>query len=450
MRLMRSGKWLLAVILCVGFSGSDLARALEDPILRTETTVLSNGLTVLTLEDHTTPVVSFQMWVKAGSRDESRYTGIAHLFEHMMFKGSKNVAPEEHARLIESRGGRVNAYTSNDVTVYFEDVTAESLPLVIELEAERVANLDISEATLKSERQVVLEERRMRTEDRPIGRAIEALFATTFTAHPYRWPVIGWRSDVEQVTVEACQEFFDTYYAANNLVLVVVGDFESEKTLAQIRRSFGKLKPREIPRNPTQEPEQDGERRVTIHFDLNSPVLAGAWHAPPTGHPDGPALDVLGQILSDGNSSRLYRKLVYEEEAALYASGAYWELKDAGLFYAFAGVRPGSSIQDVEKFFFAEVERLWNEPVSLRELEKAKRQIEVSAVDTLLTTSKIASWIGDDFVLRGRIRPLQERLDEIQAVTAEDVQRVAKKYLVPEQRTVVHVVADPVSRGDEK
>ncbi len=179
------------------------ASEFDDPAARAQIATLANGLTVVTLEDRATPVVSFQMWVRVGSVDEHRYSGLAHLFEHMMFKGSKRVAPEEHARLIQSRGGRINAWTSRDFTVYFEDVTSETLPMVIELEAERVANLDISEETLTSERQVVLEERRMRVDDRPTGVGYEALFALTFEAHPYRRPVIGWRSDVEKTTVEA-------------------------------------------------------------------------------------------------------------------------------------------------------------------------------------------------------------------------------------------------------
>ena len=417
--------------------------AIEDPAEWTRVTVLENGLTVLTLEDRTTPVVSFQMWVRVGSRDESRYTGLAHLFEHMMFKGSDNIAPEEHAKLVESRGGRLNAFTSRDFTVYFEDVPPESLPLVIDLEAERVAHLDISEETLGSEREVVLEERRMRTEDSPNGRAFEALLALAFQAHPYRWPVIGWRSDVEQATVEVAREFFDTYYSPNNITIAAVGDYDTEEALERIRRTFGRLRPAEIPRNPTAEPEQKGTRRTTVHLDVRSPLLAAAWHAPPTRHEDGPALDVLSQILSGGRSSRLYRNLVYEGQIALFAEGSYWELVDAGVFYAFAGVRPGASIDEVERRFFAEIARLHSEPVGQAELEKAKRQLEVSLVNGLLTSHALASRIARDYATFGRIRPLSERLDAIQAVTAEDVQRVAAKYLVDEMRSVVHVVAPP-------
>jgi zinc protease len=410
--------------------------------------VLENGLTVLTLEDRTTPVVSFQMWVRVGSRDESRYTGLAHLFEHMMFKGSDNIAPEQHAKLIEARGGRVNAFTTRDFTVYFEDVPPESLPLVIDLEAERVAHLDISEDTLGSEREVVLEERRMRTEDSPDGRAFEALLALTFEAHPYRWPVIGWRSDVERATVEVAREFFDTYYAPNNITIAVVGDFDTEECLERIRRTFGPLRPTEIPRNPTVEPEQKGSRRAVVHMDVRSPLLVAAWHAPPTGDDDGPVLDVVSEILSSGRSSRLYRNLVYEAQVALYAEGSYWELVDAGVFYAVAGVRPGADIGDVEDRFFAEIARLRSEPVGQDELEKAKRQLEVSLVNGLLTSHGLASRIARDYSTFGRIRPLSELLDAIQAVTAEDVQRVAAKYLVDDSRSVVHVVPPPEGGGN--
>ncbi len=338
----RKSRLLVSFFLGVALSNGEpsIARALEDPAAGLETTVLENGLTLLTLEDHSTPVVSFQMWVRVGSRDESFYTGIAHLFEHMMFKGSRNIASEEHARLVGGRGGRINAYTSRDVTVYHEDITAESLPLVVALEAERVANLDISSETLESEREVVLEERRMRTEDRPAGLAFEALAALAWQAHPYRWPVIGWRADVEAVTVEACRDFFETYYSANNIVVVIVGDIDPVEVRALVEREFGGIRRAdEIPRNPTRVVEQRGERRTTIHYDARIPLLYAGWHAPKIGDPAGDALDVASQILSAGRSSRLYRKLVYESEQALYAQGGYWAMQQAGLFFAVAGVR---------------------------------------------------------------------------------------------------------------
>jgi zinc protease len=243
------------------------------------------------------------------------------------------------------------------------------------------------------------------------------------------------------------RDFFSSYYAPNNITISVVGDFDSEEALERIRRAFGTLRPSEIPRNPTAEPEQKGARRSVVHVEVRGPLLAAAWHAPPTGHDDGPALDVLSQILSDGRSSRLYRNLVYESQLALFARGSYWELASAGLFYAFAGVRPEASIDEVERRFFAEISRLRNEPVSRAEIDKAKRQLEVSLVNGLRTNHALASRIARDHATFGRIRPLSERLEAIQAVTAQDVQRVAAEYLVDDHRSVVHVVP-PADGGD--
>lgn len=427
--------------LSVALMASPSWAELSDPVERLEMFELDNGLRILTIEDHSTPVVAFQMWVHAGSKDESFHTGIAHLFEHMMFKGSENIGEEEHARLIGARGGRINAYTSRDVTVYHEDVTSESLPLVIDLEAERVSRLNISQENLDDEREVVLEERRLRIEDNPGGLAFEALAALSFQAHPYHWPVIGWRADIEAVTLEACRRFFDTYYSPNNITIVIVGDFDTQQAVAQIEQAFGELEPAaEIPRNPGKVVPLRGERRSVIHYDVQAPLLYAAWHAPATGHPDADALDVTSQILSAGRSSRLYRALVYDREEALYAQGGYWEMQEAGLFFGVAGVRPGVEIGSVEEGFFAEVERLRTEGVEEAEVAKAKRQLEVSLVNGLSTAHALASRVGRESVLTGRVRPLQERLEAIRAVTAEDVQRVAQTYLNPERRSVVHVV----------
>lgn len=416
----------------------------RDPVESLSETVLDNGLRVLLLEDHRTPVVAFQIWVDAGSSDESFHTGIAHLFEHMMFKGSKNIAEEVHAQLINERGGRINAYTNRDVTVYHEDVTAESLPLVIDLEAERFKNLDISASTLESERQVVLEERRLRTEDSPDGRGFEALAALVWQAHSYRWPTIGWRSDVEQVTVEACQEFFDTYYAANNLTVVIVGDFETARTLDRIKRTFGRLESAaKIARSPTTVVEQKGERRADVLFDVQIPLLYAGWHTPPSGHPDGEALDLASQILSGGRSSRLYRSLVYEEEKALYAYGGYMEFTDAGMFYAIAGARPGTPLEEVEALFMAEIDRVAKEGVSEDEVARAKRKMEVDLVSGLSTNHALASRIGREIVAFSRVRPLDERIAAIRAVSAEDIQRVVQTYLRDQSRSVIHVIPPP-------
>jgi len=424
---------------------------IDDSALRTRQTKLDNGLTVLTLEDHTTPVVAFQMWVRVGSSDEARVTGLAHLFEHMMFKGSKNISPEEHGQIIQSRGGRTNAYTTSDMTVYTTEIPSEALPLVIALEAERLANLDISEETLASEREVVLEERRMRTEDQPGGRAREALYALTFQALPYRWPVIGWRSDIANATIEDCREFFSTFYVPNNIVIAIVGDFDTDAALEQVRESFGNLVPSpEIPRYATKEPRQSGVRRAQVHFDLRAPLLATAWHAPPAGHPDAEALDVASEILSGGRSSRIYRRLVHEEQIALSAYSVYSEFADSGIFGTYASVRPDASIDRVEASFLEEIARLRDEPVTAEELETAKRQIEVSMIHQLTTNAAIAGRIGYDVTILGKIRSLEDQLSAIQAVDAEDVQRVARTYLIDEGRNVVQVVPPPTPSEPEQ
>ena len=435
---------LAAIVFAFASGPAAASPDVEDPVAGLVSTTLDNGLRVHLLEDHATPVVAFQIWVDAGSADESFYTGIAHLFEHMMFKGSKNIGDEVHAQLITERGGRINAYTSRDVTVYHEDVTTETLPLVIDLEAERFANLVISPEILEPERAVVLEERRLRTEDSPDGLAFEALAAIAWEAHPYRWPTIGWRSNVEQVPVEACRAFFDTYYAANNLSIVIVGDFDTESTLKRVRERFGRLRAApSIPRNTTAVGVQRGERRAQIHFDIQSPMLMAGWHAPATGHPDGEALDVASTILSGGRASRLYRSLVYEQEKALYAVGGYMELNRAGLFYAQAQARPGVSIEEVERLFMAEIDAVAEAGVSEEEVARAKTQMEVGLIEGLDTNHALAARVGREMIAYGRVRPLEERLAAIRAVTPEDVQRVVRTYLRPDQRTVIHVVTPP-------
>jgi len=431
---------------CCGFSSALLAQPYDDPATRTRLTELENGLRVLTLVDRTSPIVSFQSWVDVGSGDEGRFTGLAHLFEHMMFRGTANVPGDLRDRLLRERGSRGNAFTSNDFTVYFEDVSSEHLPLVIELEADRLANLIISPEVLDTEREVVLEERRFRTEDNPQGRLVEALLALSFVAHPYRRPTVGWMSDVQQVQVEQCVEFFGEYYVPGNIVLSIAGDFDEEATLARVRRHLGRLPASPPPpRNPTIEPPQRGERRAQAHAAVRGPLFGVAWHAPASGHADAEPLDVLSAILSAGFSSRLHRRLVYEEQEALSASGGYWELKRAGLFYAAANVRPGHSIDRVEELIFEEIDRLAQEAPTEAEVERAKRQLEVSLVSGLGTNHALASRNAEELLVFGRIRSLDERLGAYRAVTADDVTRVARSYLTPEGRSVVHVVPGPGS-----
>lgn len=450
---MRWGRAAGALFAAFLLAGGARATPFEDPAQKLRVTKLDNGLTILTLEDHTTPVVSFQVWVQVGSGDEARFSGLAHLFEHMMFRGSKHIGKEQHSRLIEERGGRINAYTTRDETVYFTNVTPEHLPLVVALEAERLTNLDVSEPSLADEREVVIEERRFRTENDPQGRLFEALLALSFQAHPYRIPTVGWMSDLEKMSVAECRAFFDEYYAANNLVVSVAGAFETEEVLALLRSHFGRLRRAgHVERNPTEEPAQLGERRATVRFEVAGPIVAMAWHAPPTGHADAEALDVASEILSSGRTSRLYRALVYDEPIALGAAGGYWELARAGLFFAWAQVRPDAEADRAEARLLAEIERLRTEPVTEKELAKAKRGLEVGLIAGQGSSHALASRVASDWIDFGRVRPLAERLEAIRAVTAADVERVAQTYLQPTGRSVVQVlppVAAPAGASAE-
>jgi zinc protease len=253
--------------------------------------------------------------------------------------------------------------------------------------------------------------------------------------------VIGWRSDVEKVPVEVCRDFFDTYYVPNNIVIAITGNFDAAQAADRVRRTFGRLERREpVPRNPTEEPEQLGERRAVVEFDVQAPLMLAAYHAPATGHPDAEALDVTSAILSAGRSSRLYQRLVDKEQLALDAEGYYLELADAGMFYASAVARPGVSLSRLEQSFFSELERLQASPVGEAELAKAKRQLEVDLVNGLATAHALGSRIAREMSLFGRVIPLAERLDKLRAVSAADVQRVARSYLLPEHRSVVQLL----------
>jgi len=425
------------------FAAGEGEAKFEDPALRTKITKLANGLTVLTLEDHATPAVSLQVWVKVGSGDESRFTGIAHLFEHMMFLGSKNLAalgPEAYTKLVEERGGRINAYTSRDVTVYFEDVAPEHLPLMIALEGERFANLEVTEQALLAERQVVMEERRLRTENDPEGIAFEALMGLTYQAHPYRIPTVGWQSDLEKVTAADCQAFWDTYYSANNLVVAIAGAFDTNEALAQVERHFGGLRSAAtIPRNPQEEPAQDGERRAVAHFPVQAPIVLAGYPAPQTGHPDSDALDVAANVLANGRTSRLYRALVFDAPLALEPQGFYWELQRAGIFIAGAKLRPGVDPAAAEQVIFGEIAGLAAAPPSAEELKRAKRALEVAWIRGQGSAHALASRVAQDYVAYGRIETLDEKLAAIARVTPEDVQRVVALYLAPNKRSVVQV-----------
>jgi zinc protease len=424
---------LLLVLLLSGASPG--AASSTDAVLAT---TLDNGLRVLLLEDRRSPIVSFQVWYRVGARNEVRgASGIAHFLEHMLFKGTPRYGRGEYARLVEQNGGQDNAFTSHDVTSYFVNIGADKLDLVIDLEADRMRNALLDPKEIESERQVIIEERRTRTEDDPGGSLGEEVSALAFRAHPYGQPIIGWAVDLKRITPEEIRAFYKTYYVPNNALLVVVGDFEAERALASIKAAFGPV-PRGPDPPPVQatEPAQNGVRRVVVGKPAELPIVYLGYHVPNQTSPDAAALEVLSVILSSGRSSRLYRDLVQERHLALEAGGdySYFSL-DPNLFWFWATPLPGQTPETMEKELLAHMERLAREPVTDVELTRARNQVEASFVFQEDSIHRRASLLARFELIGGHA--LKDRyLASIRAVTAADVQRVAARYFEPDRRNV--------------
>jgi zinc protease len=434
----------VAAILAVAVLVAPITQAaVRPPRLDYTMTTLPNGLNVVFLEDHSTPIVHLQVWYHVGSKNERPgRTGFAHFFEHMMFKGSKNVEPEGHPSYISSVGGQSNAYTNEDATVFWETVPSQYLPLILWLEADRMASLRIDEKAFKNEREVVKEERRMRIENQPYGRLQEIIADQTFTVHPYKHPVIGSMKDLDAASVDDVREFFQTYYVPNNATAVLVGDFDSKEALALVTQYLGRVpkadKP--IPRDIPKEPEQTKEKVVTLHDEWTLPAVVVAHHITYDGNKDSYPLHIASKILSDGQSSRIYRKLVYEKGLALAAFGGGNIIEDPNLFFAVAIVQPGHTVEETKNALIAELDKLREEAVTGAELQQAKNQF---ARDYILGRESIqskAEQLGHAVVIHNDIKTADGEFDIFQSLTVADVQRVARTYFTPENRTVITIL----------
>jgi zinc protease len=409
---------------------------------------LDNGLRVLVLEDRRVPVVAVQVWYRVGSRDERvGKTGLSHFLEHMMFKGTPRVGPREYARRVEAEGGEHNAFTTRDVTAYHVDVAADRVGLVLELEADRMAHLLLAADEIAAERKVILEERRTRTEDDPLGDLAEAFNLAAFTAHPYRLPVIGFAQDIRGLAVEDLRAWYRTYYVPANALLVVVGDVQAGAVLDRVRELFGPLPPGPAPpRVGVIEPEPRGPRRVEVWRDARLPVVLTGYPAPVLGDPDAPALDVLATVLAGGRSARLHRRLVQEARVALDVGGDYSPLGlEPGLLTLYATALPGKSAGELEAALRAEVERLRTGLVEEDELARAQNQIEAGFVFGQDSAHARAATLAR-YELAGGWRLEQRYLPAIRAVTREDVRRAAERHLVDARRTTAVLVPTPASR----
>jgi len=408
--------------------------------LNVKTRVLKNGLKVLVLEDHSTPTATFQVWYRVGSRNEvSGKTGISHLLEHMMFKGTERHGPGEFSKIVARNGGVENAFTGRDYTAYFENWASDRLKVSMELESDRMGHLKLDPREFEKEKQVVMEERRLRTEDDPVSLLVEEVYATAYKVHPYHWPVIGWMSDIESITVEDLRRHYRTYYAPNNAIVVVVGDVNAEEVFRDVERYFGSLPRGENPAPVTSlEPLQRGEKRVTVvspEARLSFVILA--YHTPSIASGEEYALAVLTNILGEGKSSHLYQRLVYEEKAAVFTSAHYQGMsKDPCLLYLYAGLVPERSPKDVEVMLREEVVKMKRGEFTDRELEKAKNQVKASFVYGLDSNFYRAMNMGRLEVLGVGWRYMESYVDKIGSVTREEVIQVAQKYLKDTNLTV--------------
>ncbi len=400
-----------------------------------KTQTLPNGLKVLVLENHKAPVATFNVFYRVGSRNEQMgKTGLSHLIEHLMFKGTKKIKPEEFSNIIQQNGGMDNAETSSDFTMYFELINKDHIDVPISLEADRMANFDPK--GFDSEKAVVLEERRLRTDDNPEDALDELVRAQAFLAHPYHWPVIGWFHDVTGLTLADAMAYHEVYYSPQNAIIVAVGDFNADQVLKQVSEAFASIKNGAKPPVVTEvEPPQDGVRRVEMRHAANLPAFELAYHVPNLSDADSYALEVASELLADGKSSRLYKKLVVEKRMVVDI-GAGYDLTsfDPELFEVTAQMRPGVKASDTQAEVEKELSALRDSSIDAQELQKAKNLEQAQYVFGQDSILREAMMLGT-YEMLGDYRLADKYLDGIDKVTAADVQRVAKKYLVATNMT---------------
>lgn len=404
-----------------------------------EKEVLENGLTVLYYVDRSIPLVSYHSTFKVGSKDEQvGLTGMAHLFEHMMFKGSPKYSGEALDKLLQSNGATNNAFTNRDFTGYYIDAPASKLELVMDIESDRMRKLVFDEQALKAEREVVKEERRFRVDENPIGLLFEGLFSLVYKEHSYKWPVIGYMPDLDNVTVDNAQAFHRTFYAPNNAVIALAGDFELSKAKRLVRKYYGSMERQNIVRPKVAvEPSTTQPRSLTLKKDVQSWTIAAAYKAPPVGSDEAFAFEVLAQVLGGGQASRLHKRLVHREQIATQASSSSISMQDSSLFVSFAGLAPGAGsverFSSAQKAIMGELWKVRNQLIPEAELERAKNQLLKAQVDSLKTLHGKAEALSMNEVLLGDYRRLFSDLGRYMAVTSKQIQDVGKKYLRPEQ-----------------
>jgi zinc protease len=436
------GRAIRASLLAALVAGVTVSAA-DAPVIKFSDLKLKNGLRVIISEDHTAPTVAIAVNYYVGSADEkARRTGFAHLFEHMMFKGSENVGPGEHPALIFSNGGSMNGTTNQDRTLYYETLPANQLELGLFLEGDRMRSLDINKANLDNQRGAVQEERRLRVDNQPYGQTFEKTGEQAYDNPAYKHSVIGSMEDLNAASVDDVATFFKTYYAPNNAVLSIVGDVDTKKTMALVEKYFGAIVRQPDPKRPDlSEPPHKAERRSSIDDPLaRLPRLDIVWIGPPANSPDSAALDVLSTVLSSGRSARLNQIVVREKQLATSAALFAADSKGPGLITAFATVAPGKKAEDVEAALYAEIDKVKTGPIADWEIEKAHNSARRSQAAQVTSTLSRAVQLGEYAMFFNDPNLINTRNDKILKVTAADVQRVAQKYLTAENRSVLVTV----------
>lgn len=433
-------------------------RPIDPGLFQVHEHTLDNGLRVRLVESRDVPTVSYYTFFRVGSRNERPgITGLAHLFEHMMFNGAEKYGPREFDRVLESAGGTSNAYTSPDVTAYYEDFASDALETVIDLESDRMRSLRITPEMLQSEREVVKEERRLRVDNDIVGMLDEALGTLVWRAHPYRWPVIGWMGDIDAIDQQAAEDFFRTFYAPTNAIVVAVGDLDAAHTLELIERSYG-----DIPAGPPipgvvdAEPPPSGERRAQVHYPSQAPALMIGYQAPKASDPDTFVLDVIQMALAVGDSSRLVERLVYRQELATHVMADFGWRIDPGVFIVFAELQPGGDPLRAEAAIYEELARVAEQGLTPQELQRARHTLRAHFLHENATHNGRAHTLGNHEVLLGDWRESLRTLERYAAVKNTDVRRVAGKVFAARNRSVVTLVpgsdeeARPAARGKRR
>ena len=411
---------------------------------------LANGLRVIVVEDRRAPTVVHMVWYRAGSMDETNgTTGVAHLLEHMMFKGTPTIGAGEFSRRVAAAGGRDNAFTSRDYTAYFQQVPAPQLERMIALEADRMRHLTLDPKEFEQEIKVVMEERRLRTDDRPQAALSEQMHAVAFQTHPYRVPVIGWMNDLEAMTVEDARDWYERWYVPNNAYVIVVGDVDPPTVFRLTEKYYGPLAARPLPtRKPQQEPPQAGVRRLAFKAPADLPVVLMVYKVPVLRDPerdvDPYALKMLSALLDGYEAARLPRNLVREQRLAVFAGAAYDAVaRGPGLFYLQGSPSAGHTRADLEAAFRAEIARIARDGVNDEELARARAQLIAGEVYRRDSMFAQAVEIGQIEAAGLSFREDRRRIEKLQAVTAEEVRSVVLRYLIDDGLTVAEL--DPVA-----